>query len=58
MALTFDQILALVRPIVFAHVKKTASVKCADEIAEDITYLITHGYTIEMYRKPEKRDGV
>jgi hypothetical protein len=57
-ALSFNELLAQVRPIVFDNVKQTVSVKCANEIAEDITYLIKHGFTVEMYKKPEKRDGV
>lgn len=58
MSAGFDKVLALVEPIVFANVDEKASVACAREIAEDIAYMITHGYTVEMCKHPEKRNGV
>lgn len=56
--MSFDEVFKLVHPIVVNAAPAAVSLGCVKEIAEDVAYLITHGYTMEMAKTPETRAAV
>lgn len=55
--MSFDEVFKRIHPIVVEAAPAACSLGCAKEIAEDVAYLISHGYTIEMAKNPKTRDA-
>ena len=53
--MSFDEVFKLVHPIVVQAAPKACSLGCAKEIAEDVAFLISHGYTLAMARETKAR---
>lgn len=53
--MSFDEVFKRIHPIVVEAAPAACSLGCAKEIAEDVAYLISHGYTVEMAKNSKVR---
>lgn len=53
--MSFDEVFKHIHPIVVSAAPERCSLGLAKEIAEDVAYLISHGYTIQMAKDPKAR---